>query len=134
MQVLQERLRATTGQRERLAEDLQRLQGQHAQMDEALGTLREQAETLASRRDDLLEQLRATEDAHAAAVRTSAETEDRAGALRVEVTDLDRSRSRTQHDLTRLDARLAALTDQLRGINARRSEEHTSELQSPMYL
>ena len=119
MQVLQERLRATTGQRERLAQDLQRLQGQHAQMDEALGTLREQAETLASRRDDLLEQLRATEDAHAAAVRTYAETEDRAGALRVEVTDLDRSRSRTQHDLTRLDARLAALTDQLGGINAR---------------
>src|SRR5207247_2617469 len=119
MQVLQERLRATTGQRERLAQDLQRLQGQHAQMDEALGTLREHAETLASRRDDLLEQLRATEDAHAAAVRTYAETEDRAGALRVEVTDLDRSRSRTQHDLTRLDARLAALTDQLGGINAR---------------
>src|SRR5439155_974888 len=119
MQVLQERLRATTGQRERLAQDLQRLQGQHAQMDEVLGTLREQAETLASRRDDLLEQLRTTEDAHAAAVRTHAEAEDRVGALRVEVTDLDRAQSRAQHDLARLDARLAALTDQLGGIDAR---------------
>jgi len=37
MQVLQERLRATTGQRERLAQDLQRLQSQLAQADEALG-------------------------------------------------------------------------------------------------
>src|SRR3989441_11966990 len=119
MQVLQERLRATTSQRERLAQDLQRLQSQLAQADEALGGLRDQAETLAARRDDLLEQMRVTEDAHAAAVHSHGEVHDRVGSLRNELADLAAARSRTQHELARLDARLTALIDQLGGCDAK---------------
>ena len=119
MQVLQERLRATTSQRERLAQDLQRLQSQLAQADEALGGLRDQAETLAARRDDLLEQMRVTEDAHAAAVHSHGEVHDRVGSLRNELADLAAARSRTQHELARLDARLTALIDQLGGFDAK---------------
>jgi len=118
MQVTQERLRSTAAQRERLAQELQRLQTRLAQVEEAMGGLREQAETLAARRDDLLEQMRVAEEGHATALQAQGEAQERAASARDELSDLAAARSRAQHELARLDARLTALSDQLAGLDA----------------
>src|SRR3989441_13333496 len=99
MQVLQERLRATTSQRERLSQDLQRLQSLLAQADEALGGPSDQAETLAARSDYLLEQMHVTEDINATPVHSHGLAHDRVAALRNEQTDIASTSSRAQLDL-----------------------------------
>lgn len=119
MQVVAERARSTAAQRERLAQDLQRLQARLAQVEEALGGLREQADALASRRDDLLEQMRVAEEGHAEALRAESDARVRAAAAREEISDLAASRARAQQDLARLDARLTALSDDWAALDAR---------------
>ncbi len=118
MQVVAERARSTAAQRERLAVDLQRLQARLAQVEEALGGLREQADALASRRDDLLEQMRTAEEGHAAAVRSQSDAHSGVAAARDELVDLASSRARAQQDLARLDARLTALSESLTALDA----------------
>ncbi len=132
IQVLQERLRATTAHRERLALDLQRLQARLAQVDEALNGLREQAEAQSARRDDCLEQMRAVEDAHTAALQAQREGQERVGGVRDELADLTAARSRSQHELARLDARLTALNEHLGGLDANdaRLAHATAQLQA----
>jgi chromosome segregation protein len=119
MQVLQERLRGTTTQRERLAHDLQRLQARVAHVEDALGGLRDQSEAQSAHRDDLLEQLRVAEERSTAAIQAQREAEHRVDALRAELTQFAAARSRTQYDLARLDAQLAALADQISGSEAK---------------
>jgi len=118
IQVLQERLRSTTAQRERLAADLAALQARLAQLDQALNGLREQAEAQSARRDDCLEQMRAAEEAHSAALQAQGEGQERVARARDEVADLMAARARAQHDLARLDAQLAALNEQIGGLAA----------------
>ncbi len=119
LQVLHERVRATTTQRTRLAQDLQRFQARLAQVEEALSHLREQSETQAARRDDLLEQMRVCEDASTAALAAQRDAEERVAAARNELSDLSAARSRAEYDLARLDARLAALQGQLGGLDTK---------------
>jgi chromosome segregation protein len=119
LQVLHERVRATTTQRTRLAQDLQRFQTRLAQVEEALGHLREQSETQAARRDDLLEQMRVGEEASTATLAAQRDAEERVVAARTELSDLVAARSRAEHDLARLDARLASLQEQLGGLDTK---------------
>ena len=119
LQVLQERGRATTAQRARLADDLQTFQSRLARVEKALDGLREQAETQAAQRDALLEQMRVSEDASnttRAAEQTGAE---RVRTLRDELADLATARARAQHELARLDAQLAAVHEQFRSLETK---------------
>lgn len=119
MQILHERVRTTTAQRERIAADVQRLESRLAQVDEALTALREQAELLGNRRDDLLDQLRKSEEAQDSALSTAGRVDERLAAARGELADLTAARTRTLHDLARFDTRLGALADQLTVLNTK---------------
>lgn len=119
LQVLQERGRATTAQRARLADDLQIFQARLARVEETLDGLREQADTQAAQRDALLEQMRVSEDASNTTRTAEHAAEERVGALRDELADLAAARSRAQHELARLEARLAGVHEQLSDLEAK---------------
>jgi len=119
LQVLQERGRAATAQRTRLADDLQTFQARLARVEEALDGLREQAETQSGQRDALLEQMRVSEDASTATRAAEHAAEERVGTLRDELADLAAAQSRAQHELARLEAQLAAVHEQLRSLEAK---------------
>lgn len=119
MQILQERVRTTRAQRERIVADVQRLESRLAQVEEGLTALREQAEVLGNRRDDLLDQLRKVEETQDAALDAARGVEERLAVGRVDLADLTAAATRTMHDLARLDTRLAALADQLAILDTR---------------
>lgn len=119
IQVLQERVRATSVQRERVAADVQRLETRLAQIEEELASLRDHADALSNRRDELLDQFRVAEEAQLGAMGSSQAASERLSAIRDELGDLTAARSRTLHDLTRMDARMAALDEQLAAFQAK---------------
>lgn len=130
LQVLQERGRATTAQRARLADDLQTFQSRLARVEKALDGLREQADTQAAQRDALLEQMRVSEDTSNSTRAAEHTAADRVGTLRDELADLAAARARAQHELARLEAQLAGVHEQLRGLEAKEAgfAEMTTDL------
>ena len=119
MQVLAERLRGASSQRERLALEARRLDDDLAEVDESLDVLRVQTEQLHARRDELLERLRVTEEMRESVASAQREADERLAAARAELLDLHAARSRTAHDLARLDERGAALDEQLATLRAK---------------
>src|SRR3990170_3424311 len=119
MQVLAERVRGAEAQRARLAADAHRLEAALAEVDESLDVLRVQVDQLRTRRDELLERMRVTEEMQDAMVTAQRETEERLAAARAELLDLQAARSRTAHELARLDERGAALDQQLATLRAK---------------
>ena len=131
MQVLAERVRGAEAQRERLAVDAHRLHADLAEVEESLDVLRAQAEQLRTRRDELLERLRVSEEIGEAMVTAQREADERLAAARTELLDLQAARSRTAHELARLDERGSALDEHLATLRAKyaallSAEDHLS--------
>jgi len=121
IQVVGERMRSATQQRERLVAESRRLEAQHLSAEEQLAALRAQADQLAARRDAALDRLRAAEEAMESAASGEREAEERLEILRAEIADLLAARTRTGHDLARLRERSAALQEQAAAHQARRA-------------
>jgi chromosome segregation protein len=112
-QVLAERVRGAEARRERLVADARWLDADLAEVDESLDVLRAQAEQLRARRDELLERLRVTEEVQEGTLASQRDAEERLAAVRAEILDLGAARTRTAHELTRLDERRTAVDEQL---------------------
>jgi chromosome segregation protein len=128
-QVLAERVRGAEARRERLVADAHRLDADLSEVDESLDVLRVQAEQLRTRRDELLERLRVTGEVQEGALASQREAEERLAAVRAEILDLGAARSRTAHELTRLDERRAALDEQLAALRAKHTALAAAEAQ-----
>ncbi|MBI2973020.1 MAG: chromosome segregation protein SMC [Armatimonadetes bacterium] len=113
MQLLQERLRHTDQQRERIGGEISRMEQRLAQVEEALTTLQAQGVSMRDRREDLLEQLALAEESQTQSSVAQRERETLLRAQRAEMTDLSAAKARGLHDQARLDARAAALTEQI---------------------
>lgn len=121
MQVLSERLRGTGAQRERLAAEAERLEAQTAQAEEQLGAARAQEGALGARRDELLDTLRAAEEAQEGSGQVQQRAEEHLAGLRDEIADLTAAQTRAAHDLARLEERMGALDAQADAHEVRRS-------------
>ncbi|HEY6102315.1 MAG TPA: chromosome segregation protein SMC [bacterium] len=128
-QVLAERVRGAEAQRARLAADAHRLEADLAEVDESLDVLRAQAEQLRARRDELLERLRVTEEVQEDTLASQRDAEERLAAARAEIADLGAARTRTAHELTRLDERRAALDEQIGALRAKHGALASAEAQ-----
>jgi chromosome segregation protein len=113
IQVLTERLRATTATRTRLAAEMEQVLVEAEQADREVAALRDTAARLAHRREEILDQLQAAETTAAEIRRHLADAQARLAAARADLHDLLAARHRTQHEAARVDARLATLAGQL---------------------
>jgi len=127
MQVLAERVRGAEAQRERLVAERHRLEADVAEVEESLDVLRGQAGQIRVRRDELLERLRVTEEMHETAAAARRAAEERVAGARTDLTDLQAARTRTMHELARLDERRAALDEQRTALEAKHAALSAAE-------
>ncbi|HEV8352568.1 MAG TPA: chromosome segregation protein SMC [bacterium] len=122
LQILQERTRSNAAQRERVMADVEQLEARLRQVEAESVVLREQAETMRVRRDELLERLRLAEETHESLQSVHQTLEDELAAGRRQAADLTAARTRATHDRARLEAKMAALDDQADALRARDAE------------
>ncbi len=113
IQILQERVRHTEQQRERIGAETARLGERLAQVEDALTELQAQAVSLRDRRDEGLDQQRRAEESQAQTQVMQRDREVDLKALRAETADLQAAKTRALHDLGGLDARRAALGEHI---------------------
>ncbi|MDQ7819840.1 MAG: chromosome segregation protein SMC [Armatimonadota bacterium] len=116
IQVLTERLRATTAARARLAAELEQVLAHGGEAERETQALRETAARLARRREELLDHLREAEEAGSRARQQLLDAQARLAAARRDLHDLLAARHRTQHETARVDARLSTIAEQLRDV------------------
>jgi len=120
IQLLQERIRATAVQRDRLLAESQRLEEQRHRFNDDRDTLRRDADALGSRHAALFEGLAQAEATANRARETERLAQERLAAARAETADLLAGRTRSLHDLARTEARLSALNEQIGALAGRR--------------
>jgi chromosome segregation protein len=122
MQLLAERVRGNTAHRERVMQDVEQVDARLRQVEDESVSLHEQAESLRERRDALLEQLRQAEEGQTDLHAARQTLEDDLASGRRLAADLTAARTRTTHDLARLEARMGALDEQAEALRARERE------------
>ncbi len=119
-QILHERVRANGAQHERLMAEVQRVDAHVQRSIEDRDTLRAQVDALEARRTALLQELERAEQEQIDTLEAHRLAQDRLAAARAETADLAAARGRALHDLARIDARLATLTDQIATLATRK--------------